>query len=648
MYKKTEKLKNNKNIAHADYVSQKKSSVSQKSFLVDNRSENIAKENTFQFKKSILPVGAERSKVVQRNKNEHGLVPPTTHNRSEEFQSPADPKTTTKGHHHAVPRKQLTRFERMIDRIGRVLATSTNVHVAVALDDNTLVISANKESADDGKKLENVAVKLKDLVNNNDVLDGEMRINGPRRYKDLKKMNLLLNGKYTDEKHGIEANEEVSDQLLRLIKALNGPVLKEESYKQGISGIYIVPTSLHEGDRSYNMHGELKVSEAIRKSRMVRNYKEKQVYIGGTLSDCFACNASHKLMNEKILGQIKSFDWRFYSGGTHGGVFPGYKLSDVASDNKARFNSLTGIAVHGKDKPYLSDHIPSGSEDSLNYDSESDAEDVEELTAYAKARKSYVEIRRSVKKSMNALLLIEENINKMGIESERLQQELKKLQKIDTDAGVNKASQEIKQNEMEREVIIKTLESIKIEIEKYEKELTETEAKVREHPEIKIKERKGKIKSGIKIKFDRGRILHDTAFVSETQEQRKLNDLDVTKRYSEIYQGKSALVSNFNQEELRLSVIKEKASQLESNLENAKNQAALKNKLPEIIKNKISDIERLHIDKTIQKETIAKNEEEEKNARSTLNEAANQPKVEAVKTKQDFLNYKEIIKDQSN
>lgn len=646
MYKQVDKSKNNKSKVLARNFT-KNQMGDKTSHLVDNRDKNITQTNIQKFAKSNLSLGLEGLSVVQRNKEEHGLVPPRTHGRSGEFKSPTNPKTTTKGHHHSVPRKQLTRFERMIDRIGRVLATSTNVHVAVALDDNTLVLSANKESDEDSKKLKSVALRLKDTVNGKDPLEEDLRITGGRRTRDLKKMKILLEGKYTDDSSGVETNEETSEQLVRLIKAVNGPVLDEANYHKGNVGIYVVPTSTHEDDRSYNMHGELKVSEAIRHRRRTNKYKEKHVYIGGTLADCFACNASHKLMNEQILKQISHADWGFYSGGTHGGIFPNYKLSDVARDNEARFKELTGTTVTGGIKPHLVESIDPERGNSLNEDSESDAEDVENLTAYAKARKIYIDARNRLRNSKDMLLDIEEEINKASVKHNEMLREVKNLESVDTHSVLYKAIQEMEEAKVEREKLLKQLEVKKNQLDQAGKELEEAENKVKNHSKIKPKIKKGgNAKGGIKVAFKSGRVLHDTTWLQKTDEQRTLDSLEVTKAYTIAYNKQQDIKSELHEMDGVLLGVNVNLEQLEINLKHAKAQYDRKNDLPEHIELVISMLKDLESKKTKQESVIEKDEHAKKTAKIARKEAANDKKTALVRDKQDFINKATIMHDQ--
>ncbi|MCL6350645.1 hypothetical protein [Pectobacterium polaris] len=652
MYKKIEKPKENRSRATANFVTQKKSRVKKSFCMEDYRSESLAQENIQKLVKSNLSLNSDKLKVVQRNGDEHGLVPPTTHGRSGKFVSPGDPKTTTKGHHHAVPRQQLTRFERMIDRIGRVLATTTNVHVAVALDDTTLVISANQESADDAKKLEKVAAKLKDIVKSTDPLAGESkknwRISEKRRAKDLKKMKVFLEEKYTNEKDGVETNEEVSEQLTRLINAVNGPVLDQTSYHKGDVGIYIVPTSTNEGDRSHNMHGELKVSEAIRYRRRAGAYKEKQVYIGGTLADCFACNASHKLMNEQIFKQVIYADWGFYSGGTHGGVFPNYKLSDVARDNEDRFKELTGTIVKGGNEPHVVGSTGPERGNSLNEDSDSDAEDVEELSAYAKARKIYIAARSKVKESQKILSGIEDKIKKTSAIHMKLLQEMKDLESIDTSVIRDKVIKEMEVGKAEEEKIIKFLEDKKIQLNQVVADLSLAESKVMDNSKVKLKYKNGKIKSGIKVKFQAGRVLHDTAWIGKTSEQELLDGLPETKEYSTAYQEQNRLKLEFDKVEVEILMMKEKLEKLEVDLVHANAQYDRQQELPKEIELISSELKKLELEKDTQEITVGENEDAEKISKTERKTAANNSTVRAVKGKQDFLNKEEITYDEGD
>jgi hypothetical protein len=293
------------------------------------------------------PVSAPARPLLQLSR--HGLVPPSTMGR--EFNTPENPQSS-KGQREAVHPKDLTRSERMINRIGRILVQQENVHVAVALDGKALVLSANKEVGSEERRLDKIAAKLKSLINSEDqdpigetstVLKHE-NVPLERRNKDKNKIKKLLKGDYIEE-NGIELNEEVRKELASIKAAIEKGIISKEDYLKGEPGIYVIVTPENPKVKEYNMHGELKVTSAIKERRAKKNNIEefKNVFIGGTWLDCFACNASHKIMNES-LQKIKS-EWQFYTAGTHGGMYEGYRVQQETEEGKEKFKELTGEDV---------------------------------------------------------------------------------------------------------------------------------------------------------------------------------------------------------------------------------------------------------------------------------------------------------------
>ena len=606
---------------------------------------------------SILPPAFKNKisigNVAQLNGEEHGLVPPKTHGRSKEYTSPITPASTTKGHHHAVSRKGLTRFERMIDRIGRILATDTNVHVAVALDDKTLVVSVNKESPEQEKKLETVAAKLKNVITSQDPLGTsiEKRVSGARRTKDIAKTKKLLEEKYTHEDTGVETNEEVSSQLKRLIVAINKGVIPHDKYHKGEAGIYVVPTSTSKADNSYNMHGELKVSKAIKDRREKNNYTEKDVYIGGTLADCFACNASHKIMNEEIKKQLTHNDWSFYSGGTHGGLFKGYRVSPVATKNKDQFETLTGEHVEDGNIPKVNS-IGKEPKSSFNEDSESEADDVDALSAYAIQRNKLIGIQKNLKASKKKLDEIESQIKAATKEHDLLLPELVKLTLEVKEPAYLKKIKDEKERFIEAQVksaeIQQLVETKKAEVQKAIDELKAVEEKIKADPVVKGKTGK-KPKPGLAVEFRSGKLgkvgwrTGEAGKISEDA----LTKLDEKHGYSTSYNNINTKKEELKASEVQLLAMEKSAGELHVILQHTEAPLHRKENLPAVIEKVKKDIEKLTAEKESMTEHIRIKKEERKSTRAARKLAANHGNVKDVQEKLDWLNKATVSEDQT-
>jgi hypothetical protein len=229
-----------------------------------------------------------------------------------------------------VQRNRLSRADRMIDRIGRLVATKSSVHVAVALDGKVLVMSCNADT-------DNVRVAISNLVDyygkrtgvksdpmqgvtgQERVKSGVTGVTIKRRDKDKQKMAYLTSEKLMKISVGEDA------QKLQLIKdALSAGLYlnnAERRYQDQEPGIYLIP---HYDGREGTVHGEMNVTNVIKKRRIGQNLTDN-VYIGGTLVDCYDCNRAHKASNQ-YLG-LQGENWLFYSGGTHGNSFPGWYLT---------------------------------------------------------------------------------------------------------------------------------------------------------------------------------------------------------------------------------------------------------------------------------------------------------------------------------
>ncbi|WP_427873991.1 eCIS core domain-containing protein [Flavobacterium sp. MMS24-S5] len=594
-----------------------------------------------------------KTTVAQLNEDEeHGLVPPSTHGRSQSYKSPADPASTTKGHHHSVPRKNLTRFERMIDRIGRILATSTNVHVAVALDDNTLVLSVNQESPEQEKKLEKVAAKLKNIIHNQDPLAGssDQRITGGRRTKDIAKTKNLLEGAYTDEETGVETNKEVSSQLKRLIVAINAGVIDTVKYHSGTPGIYVVPTSMHPSDKTQNMHGELKVTGAILDRRKNSKYNEKDVYIGGTLADCFACNASHKMMNEEIRKQLK--DWSFYSGGTHGGLFVGYRASEIVAKNKARFHQLTGEEVVGGDIPKVNS-IDKESDSSLNYDSDSEAEDAVELSAYAKQRNKLKSIEKDLRASSKKLKQFDLEIQAASSHLELLRQEMQKLtpyvQEESFKRELERAKQEYELAQKESTLTEQLLRAKEQEIQEALKDLESTKQNIQK--DIVVVGTTGrKPKRGIPVTFREDTLTETGWEAGKSFNELALKNLSIKYAYKQAYDKAN---SKEIREQVELAKVEfqkaeKSVTRLNLSLLHAKAPLDRLEVLPSEIHKTEENIKKLEASRESMNQHIIAKDEERVKTKADQKLAANHGKVKAVQGRLDWLNQSAITADQTD
>jgi len=255
-----------------------------------------------------------------------------------------------------IPRHYITRSERMIDRLGRLLASQTNVHVAVALDKGILVISANKEfDKEDSPELYDYLkasyetlkgeVAIPPLPSSATMADRK-KIKGARRDHDMSKFKALMENQYDD----IEDNPKVKEELKSIKKAIEGGIITDDDYMQSKKneGIYFANSVDHTQTREqqdseymdtfYNVHGEQKVTYAINKRREIKGSQHFQaedddVYIGGTLTDCYSCNVAHKVMNQHL--QDLNHQWKFYSGGTHGYQFPNWRKPEwIEAENQ--------------------------------------------------------------------------------------------------------------------------------------------------------------------------------------------------------------------------------------------------------------------------------------------------------------------------
>lgn len=276
-----------------------------------------------------------------------GLIPPSGRH--------VTPNLNT-GMRDYVPRNELSRAERMIDRIGRLLSTKASVHVAVALDGNALVMSANRDTP----SIQAAIAQMVRYYGQNDltasadpltgvVADSEKRVQDAtnhgqlvgkkRRAVDIEKMKALQSGKLERLTDGA-----TKAKLVKIKAALAAGLLTNsagttarQKYERGDAGIYLIP-HFNDGS-SKTVHGEMNVTEAIQDNRAGKRLSD-DVYVGGTLIDCRDCNAAHGARNERLA--MAGEAWRFYSGGTHGNSFPNWYLSGamVAKLDQAKFAAL--------------------------------------------------------------------------------------------------------------------------------------------------------------------------------------------------------------------------------------------------------------------------------------------------------------------
>ncbi|MEQ9625068.1 coiled-coil domain-containing protein [Coleofasciculus chthonoplastes] len=560
---------------------------------------------------------------------EAGLVPPQTHGRDTDFGTPDDP-TKTKGKRHLVPRKRLTRFERMVDRIGRILATKTNVHVAVALDDNALVLSANVENRKAENSLENLVNKLKDIFNGTDPLnkitEEEPRIEQKvRREKDIKKVQHLLRDNYTNENSGNELNEEVRQQLIRIKKAINAGLINSELYHAGNPGIYVIATPNEKNQRTHNMHGELKVTQAITQRRNEKTYKgkkgkknkykEKDVYIGGTLADCFVCNATHKIMN------TINKDWSFYSGGIHGGMFMGYRVPPHIESKSDLFYDLTGAKIVNDDKiSKVNTNERSGEgKNSCADDSESDDE------TYKATNDFTTEFRK--------LQIWEKQIKENTEKQEKLQTKLKKQEKdltgLQEELSASKESFP-KQNQKE------DLEQLKTNLERQmqenlEENQTQLESKKEALNIVKEKIKKNQKLTKITLDFDNeGKVGEKGWNPGASLNQSNIDKAVKNNNYEEVFNDYKEAANEYEKNKQKLE------QKLKQELEKVNQKERQLNQINATEKTR-TEMKEVEIQQGICKEEKTKAQE------STQEKAVELKNLTAV-TKLDWLNEK-VIKD---
>lgn len=242
-----------------------------------------------------------------------------------------------------VPRKEMSIADRLLDRIGRLVATADSVHVALALDDKALVVSMNDDTAGVLTALDNLLASYGSGAPLTDPHSGShptiLRVprgqlvtfnksgsttKKPRRNVDLEKIEALRSGKLE-----LLTGKATKDKLQRIKAALVAGRLTDkptqtakEQYLAGAVGLYFIPHVPRTADTGV-VHGEMSVTAAIQERRTGKNLKD-DVFVGGTLIDCFDCNQAHLARNEALSRAREQ--WRFYSGGTHGNSFPGWYL----------------------------------------------------------------------------------------------------------------------------------------------------------------------------------------------------------------------------------------------------------------------------------------------------------------------------------
>lgn len=251
-----------------------------------------------------------------------------------------------------VPRGELSRADRLLDRIGRLIATAASVHVAVALDGNAIVMSPNTDTVTVMTALDKLIRRYGRSEGIDDdpmagVHEGTLRVKRTttfggtvktRRSMDINKLKALESGDLEELSSGITL-----DKLRRIKAALAAGVLVDgggatakQKYLRGDVGVYLIPHVVPVPLSGHGVvHGEMNVTDAIQERRhqefLRGNILRDDVFVGGTLIDCFDCNKTHKSRNEKLrqLGHR----WRFYSGGTHGNSFPNWYLDQGIQAN---------------------------------------------------------------------------------------------------------------------------------------------------------------------------------------------------------------------------------------------------------------------------------------------------------------------------
>ncbi|MEE8058987.1 MAG: hypothetical protein V3T17_14300 [Pseudomonadales bacterium] len=366
-----------------------------------------------------------------------GLVPPRNYGRNAQYQAAMDIKDT-----HELPRAitadNLTRAERFMNRIARMVVQIGSIHVAVALDGKAIVMSANKEIK--GKdSLRTVAERLKNLKSGVDPLKANTRrqeIVFERTATDIQKMQLLLNDRYTCD-GGIEMDPGVKKDLVKIKDAIEKGTISKDEYLAGDEGIYVEETSTNDKALEYGMHGELKVTKIIKDRRL--NYDNSatgDVFIGGVLLDCRLCNAAHKLANDALTA-VRILTWQFYTAGTHGGIYP-WKASQDAEMDTEEFNRLTDRRIqirHGEAGKVI---VPQFEIDRVKargrmfqYDSESDANEYENLEGarfmHTKKGKEQVAIMDEYAKIMQEVGELDELRQQAKIHGDRYEREHEKL-----------------------------------------------------------------------------------------------------------------------------------------------------------------------------------------------------------------------------
>ena len=580
---------------------------------------------------------ATSSSMTQLCKDKHGLVPPTTHGRGVEFEAPVKTKET-KGHRHVVPRKKLTRFERMIDRIGRILATNTNVHIAVALDDKALVLSTNKENTEVMYKLDKTADKLKDILKDEDPLTGvgieELRVSSKRRTTDKRKIKKLLNGEYTHEESGIELNEEVSDQLVRLKTAIEKGVINYARYTNGEAGIYVAPTSSHDSDRTYNMHGELKVSEAIKNRRDAKGFEEKDVYMGGTLADCFACNASHKILNEELATEKKG--WKFYSGGTHGGMFVGYRASSSATKHHTRFKEITGEEIVDRKSDIPKVNVDSPQSSTVD-DSDSDTEDYPAIQTLATLNRKLQSIGRNIRKKESEITKISKIIEEAKVDIIKLTQEQQKLQ---TDAP--KIEEQLKEDVEAFETHNKKTLELKRILSEVKKGLEvatflveETKVQIRNTKGIKLEYKKEKLKGGMEVEFNSSGGANKKGW---TGKERIIEEAIKTTKYKERFDEMRKLKQENTDLSAQIEELERQGLELQKKVDSTKGLLERLKALPDLIRKQEETIAELGLSKGSKTEEKATSETERTGVEQALLLEKAKETVTSVKPKFDWMN----------
>lgn len=391
----------------------------------------------------------------------YGAAPyPSTHNSVQQKTTlgQANPPYSSLGY--------ISRADRMINRLGRIMTLAGTTHAAIALDGSVLVVSSNKisqqRSAIKVKKKLQLQSSADHIVNNHiepilkavkDLADGKTTTldqsltaftESPTSIsktlkRDVKKLQNLILNKYEPHTHSNHSDHQMQMETLQLkqIKgALLAGLISESDYLQQNPGVYYVSPPKEFGKKAVQ-HGEMSVIHAIYK----RYEKLKPtansttfIYVGGAKRDCYDCNMAHGIMNQLLTK--KGYPWRIYTYGTHGGSFKAWKLSPDLT------KLLNNSAICTSQKPNIrtnqqnyGTNIGDGKTSNKNkresYPDNSDSEDDDILGDITSSQKKY---ENALNKSLNYINNNIVTLQKQNLTKKRLHRLIKdswqKKQKI--------------------------------------------------------------------------------------------------------------------------------------------------------------------------------------------------------------------------